>query len=153
MLLVASPCHVCPLVRNREPPNDSPLPHEILYWRASIILIPVPCIFYYFVLWPTNAQLFHKLSHSHVFRHLRVLLRELISNTLPSYTTISNAAIGNTIYNRFYASSHIIKPIWNILLVICITNSCIWNTCVTWHGIDYKLPEYDTIVSKHVGVW
>jgi len=25
--------------------------------------------------------------------------------------------------------------------------------CVTWHGIDYKLPADDTIVSKHVGVW
>jgi len=34
-------------------------------------------------------------------------------NTLPSYTSISDAAVGNTIYNedvshRFYASSHII---------------------------------------------
>jgi len=26
------------------------------------------------------------------------------------------------------------------------------NTCVTWQGIDYNLPEDDTIVSKHVGV-
>jgi hypothetical protein len=25
--------------------------------------------------------------------------------------------------------------------------------CVTWQDIDYKLPEDDTIVSKHVGVW
>jgi hypothetical protein len=25
------------------------------------------------------------------------------------------------------------------------------NTCVTWQGIDYKLPDDDTIVSKHVG--
>ena len=24
--------------------------------------------------------------------------------------------------------------------------------CVTWQGIDYKLPEDDTIVSTHVGV-
>jgi len=24
--------------------------------------------------------------------------------------------------------------------------------CVTWQGIDYKLPETDTIVSKHVGM-
>jgi len=29
----------------------------------------------------------------------------------------------------------------------------IWNTCVTWQGIDYKLPEDDTTVSKQVGVW
>jgi len=33
-----------------------------------------------------------------------------------------------------------------------ITNSCIWNTSVTWQGTDYKLPEDDTIVSKRVGV-
>ena len=37
----------------------------------------VPCIFYYIVLWPTNAQLVHKLSHSYMFRHYRVILREL----------------------------------------------------------------------------
>jgi len=31
---------------------------------------------------------------------------------------------------------------------------CIWSICVTWQGIDYKLPEDDTVVSKHVGgVW
>jgi len=39
-----------------------------------------------------------------------------------------------------------------ILIVNCITNSCIWHPCVTWQGIDYKLPEDDKIVSKHVGV-
>jgi len=53
----------------------------------------------YFVLWPTNAQLFHKLSHSHMFRHYRVILRQLVISTLPSYTSISNAAVCNTIYN------------------------------------------------------
>ena len=52
---------------------------------------------YYFVLWPTNAQLFHKLSHSYMFGHYRVILRELVTNTLPSYTSISNAGVGNTI--------------------------------------------------------
>ena len=45
------------------------------------------------------------------------------------------------------------KPMWNIVTVNCITNSCIWNACVTWQGIDYKLTEDDTIVSKHVAVW
>ena len=45
------------------------------------------------------AQLFHKLSHSYMFRHYRVILRQLVINTLPSYTSISNAAVGNTIYN------------------------------------------------------
>jgi len=59
----------------------------------------VPCIFYCFVLWSTNAQLFHKLSHSYEFRHYRVIFRELEISNLPSYTSISNAAASNTIYN------------------------------------------------------
>ena len=44
-------------------------------------------------------QLMHKLSHSYMFRPYRVILRELVINTLPSYTSISNAAVGNTIYD------------------------------------------------------
>jgi hypothetical protein len=48
-----------------------------------------------------------------MFRHYRVILRALVINTLPSYTSISNAAVGNIIYNqdvsqRLYGSSHII---------------------------------------------
>jgi len=53
------------------------------------ISIPVPCIFYCFALWPTNAQLFHKLSHCYMFRHYHVILRQPVINTLPSYTSIS----------------------------------------------------------------
>ena len=53
----------------------------------------------YLLLWPTNAQLFHKLSHTYMFRHYRVILRQPVINTLPSYTSISNAAVGNTVYN------------------------------------------------------
>jgi len=34
-----------------------------------------------------------------MFRHYRVILRELLINTLASYASISNAAVGNTIYN------------------------------------------------------
>ena len=33
----------------------------------------------------------------------------------------------------------------------CITNSCNWNTYVTWRGNEYELSEDDTTVSKHVG--
>jgi len=73
-----------------------------------------------------------------MFRHYRVIITERVLNTLPGYTSISNAAVGNTIH---------------FLAVNCTTNSFIWNTCVTWQGIDYKFPEDDTIVSKHVGVW
>jgi len=42
---------------------------------------------------------FHKLSHCYMFRHYRVILRQLVINNLPSYTSISNAAVGNTVYN------------------------------------------------------
>ena len=45
-------------------------------------------IIYCFVLWPTNAQLFHKLSHCYMFRHYRVILRQPVISTLPSYTSI-----------------------------------------------------------------
>jgi hypothetical protein len=41
----------------------------------------------------------------------------------------------------------------HVVLPCQVTNSCIWNTCVTWQGTDYKLPEDGAIVSKHVGVW
>jgi len=35
-----------------------------------------------------------------MFRHYRVILRELLINNLPSYTSISNAAVGNTSYQQ-----------------------------------------------------
>jgi hypothetical protein len=44
-----------------------------------------------------NAQLFHKLSHSYMFQHYRVILRDFIVSTLLSYTSISNALVGNII--------------------------------------------------------
>jgi len=34
-----------------------------------------------------------------MFRHYRVILRQPAINTLPSYTSISNAAVGNTVYS------------------------------------------------------
>ena len=46
-----------------------------------------------------------------------------------------------------------IKPVRNILIVNCINNSCFLNTYVTWRVINYKFPEDDTTVSKHVEVW
>ena len=105
-----------------------------------------------FVLWPANAKLFHKLSHSYMFRHYRVIFRELVINTLPSYTNISNAAVGIYYQQLHLKYSKFTIKMYHIFFLI-ITNSCIWNICVTWQGIDYKLPEDDTIVSKHVGVW
>jgi len=38
--------------------------------------------FIYFVLLPTNAKLFHKLSHSfYMFRYYCVILREIVINS------------------------------------------------------------------------
>jgi hypothetical protein len=37
-----------------------------------------------FVQCPTHAQLFHKLSHTYMFRHYCVILREIVVSTLPS---------------------------------------------------------------------
>jgi hypothetical protein len=45
--------------------------------RYYFIVKHVSCIFHYFVLWPTNAQLFHKLSHSYMLRHYREGLQAL----------------------------------------------------------------------------
>jgi hypothetical protein len=35
-----------------------------------------------------------------MFRHYRVIVWELVINTLPSYTLTANADVGNTIYNK-----------------------------------------------------
>jgi len=46
-----------------------------------------------------------------MFRHYRIILRELVINSLPSYTSISNAAVGNTVCtltNKCTISSQII---------------------------------------------
>jgi hypothetical protein len=57
-----------------------------------------------------------------MFRHCRVILGELVTNNLTSYTSMSNAAVGNTIYNSyvfhagFYASSRIIVVEISVLL-------------------------------------
>jgi hypothetical protein len=59
-----------------------------------------------------------------MFRHYLVILRELVINTLSSYTSISNAAVGNTIYNYSVetCSSVIICEIIVHLLVIVQNN-------------------------------
>jgi len=51
------------------------------------------------VLCQINAQLFHKLSHSYIFRHYYGILREFVINTLRSYVSIPNTTVGNAIYS------------------------------------------------------
>ena len=51
----------------------------------------------YFLQRPTNEQLIDKLSHSYIFRHYCVILREFVVCTLPIYASVSNAVFGNKI--------------------------------------------------------
>ena len=51
-----------------------------------------------------------------MIRHHCVILWDFLNNAFPSYTSISNAAVGSTIYNsdvshRFHGSSHTIVEI------------------------------------------
>ena len=61
----------------------------------------VVCGFFFIFCTVTNkcTQLSHKLSHCYMFRHSHVIPRQPVINTLPSYTSISNAAVGNTVYS------------------------------------------------------
>jgi len=55
-----------------------------------------------------------------MFRHYPVVLRELVIDTLPSYTTISNAAVANTSYsvkllnNKLYYQELLLKYFCNL---------------------------------------
>ena len=44
---------------------------------------------------------FTNYHNSYLFRHYRVIHRQPVINTLPSYTSISDAAVGNRVYNYF----------------------------------------------------
>ena len=52
-----------------------------------------------------------------MFQHYCVILWELVINDLPSYTIISNAAVGNTIYNQLPNQNRNIK----ITIVLLVT--------------------------------
>ena len=66
----------------------------ILFLCISILL----CDFLFFILhYVLQMHNCHKLSHFYMFRHYRIILRELVINALPSCTSISNAAVGNTV--------------------------------------------------------
>jgi hypothetical protein len=75
------------------PEGDRPLGRPRRRWLENIKMD----LFFCFVPRTTIAQLIHKLSHSYMFRHDCVILKELVINTLPSYTSISNAAVGNAV--------------------------------------------------------
>jgi hypothetical protein len=80
-----------------------------------------------------NVQLFQKLSQSYMFRHYRVILRELVINTLPSYTSISNAAVGNTFNGNhpvvLYQYNSILISLYTTILIIKMTSVLKTATC------------------------
>jgi len=82
--------------KGKAPNIPTKLPVEIL---NRIILIHVPCSFIILYYDKQMHIFFHKLSHSYMFRNYRAILRELIINNLPRYTSISNTVLGNTFYN------------------------------------------------------
>ena len=47
-----------------------------------------------------NAQLFHKLSHSYMFRRYHAILRQLVISNFASYTSISYVAVGILYYHH-----------------------------------------------------
>ena len=67
-----------------------------------------------------------------MFRHYCVILRKHVVSTLPSYTTVSNAVVGNKfkiISHRFFAVEISMFKIFKILkfnVLNFITNNSIW---------------------------
>ena len=50
------------------------------------------CCFFILYNEPTDAQLFHKLSHCcYMFRHYCLILREFVVSAFPSYTSMSDS--------------------------------------------------------------
>ena len=82
-----------------------------------------------------------------MFRHYRVILRQPVISTLPSYTSISNAAVGNTVYNLIeiieVKQAKIYNSYKNTKLKLLTTNAAIWfnKICQT----KQLTPKYTSI--------
>ena len=67
----------------------------LIFLTPLTSLIP-QTLFFLFCTMTNNAQLFHKLSHfSCMFRHYYVILRAFVVSALLSYTSLSNAVVGD----------------------------------------------------------
>ena len=72
------------------------------------------------------------------------------------FAVISVAPLSCTMTKKCTIISQII-PILRVSILLCHPQGACNQyhaklQVTTWQGIDYKLPEEDTIVSKHVGV-
>ena len=87
-----------------------------------------------------------------MFRHYRVILRELVINTLQSYTSISNAAVGNTIDN--YRISRPIRRtvIFSLEILEKDNDEGILILVIYWKKtglLHTKISNHNTIYSSH----
>ena len=92
-------------------PTNQPTPcQQSPSWKVngSSTILEIPCIswnpkvhnhFFLFckMIKIAQLQLIYKLSRSYMFRHYRVIFRQLVFITSPTYTSTSIAAVGNTI--------------------------------------------------------
>ena len=93
---------IYPTTKNKLTQENSKLTIPRIKFRqipVARMKCPKVLIFNFILYYDQQMQNYLKLSHSHMFRHYRVILRELVINALPGYTSISNAAAGNTVYN------------------------------------------------------
>jgi len=101
-----------------------------------IILISVPCIFYYFVQWPTKAQLIYKLSHySYMFLRYCAILRDFnsIKTSWNNFKFLS--------FKLYYQILHLTCRVLQQYLTIS-QHSCEWNR---WRGeFDLERPSGET---------
>ena len=63
-------------------------------FQMQLLVIIFTIKIFYFVLWPIIAQLFHNLSHSYIFRHYRVIVKEFV--IIPARAQAGPQAQGGT---------------------------------------------------------
>jgi hypothetical protein len=111
-------------------------------WRnfakyAHYILIHVPCIFCYFILWTTNAQVIHKLSQSCPFFKLSIWYMvsiivsdcSLVAVYIYCHVTFQYFAYSNCIlYNSSFRFCFLQYKIW-FLGLFCIWLQLFWCSC------------------------
>jgi hypothetical protein len=110
------------------------------------------------VQWPTNAQLTDKLLYCcYMFWHCCGIRTEFAVSTLLSYLSMSNAAVGNTVWNFtcvlccWISMFKILKyencPIYNKMANIILLLQLPCSQTVWWLYIDVAVPtRYGTIL-------
>jgi len=97
--------------------------------HSTYIKLITDCIYGHFTDWRhENCSNKIILNHFVLNRTILIYLLDFIILKLSEYNTRT-----------------CIKPMWNILIVNFITNSCIWNTCVTWYWLQAPWGWHDSV--------